>query len=152
MRKFALAAIGIIAMASIGGTIGSAIGGANDGGAVLGVLVAIMLIVTLPALALWIWLGGLPGRIAHARRHANADAIRLCGFVGMVFPVAWIVAIVWAHTEGISIVAKATTEQPLKAVNDVPCPQCGTACPAPARFCGGCGAAVAVEKSWRSLK
>lgn len=39
-----------------------------------------------------------------------------------------------------------------KPALDAECPQCGATCPTSARFCGGCGAALAVETSWRSLK
>ena len=31
---------------------------------------------------LWIWLAGLPGRIAIARKHPEAEAVRLLGYAG----------------------------------------------------------------------
>jgi len=42
-------------------------------------------------------LGGLPGEIARARRHPQAEAISICGWMGIVTLVLWPVAMVWAH-------------------------------------------------------
>jgi hypothetical protein len=42
-------------------------------------------------------LGGLPGEIARARRHPQAEAIGICGWMGIVTLVLWPVAMVWAH-------------------------------------------------------
>jgi hypothetical protein len=39
---------------------------------------------------------GLPGRIAVARRHPEADAVNLMGWVGFVAIVPWIQALIWA--------------------------------------------------------
>lgn len=42
-------------------------------------------------------LGSLPGAIARARNHPQADAISICGWMGIVTLVLWPVAMVWAH-------------------------------------------------------
>lgn len=42
-------------------------------------------------------LGGMPGAIARARRHPQADAIAVCGWMGLITLVMWPVAMVWAH-------------------------------------------------------
>ncbi len=39
---------------------------------------------------------GLPGRIAHARKHPEADAVNLMGWVGFMAVVPWIQALIWA--------------------------------------------------------
>jgi hypothetical protein len=39
---------------------------------------------------------GLPGRIAIARRHPEADAVNLMGWVGFLAVVPWIQALIWA--------------------------------------------------------
>jgi len=39
---------------------------------------------------------GLPGRIAIARNHPEADAVNLMGWVGFVAVVPWIQALIWA--------------------------------------------------------
>ena len=47
--------------------------------------------------AIWLWLAGLPGRIALARKHPEAEAVRLLGYAGLlptVYP--WVQAFIWA--------------------------------------------------------
>ena len=42
-------------------------------------------------------LGRLPGAIARARNHPQADAITICGWMGIVTLVLWPLALVWAY-------------------------------------------------------
>ncbi|MGY0575588.1 DUF3302 domain-containing protein [Bradyrhizobium sp. RDM12] len=42
-------------------------------------------------------LGGLPGAIARARNHPQADAINICGWMGLLTLVLWPLALVWAY-------------------------------------------------------
>lgn len=42
-------------------------------------------------------LGSLPGAIARARGHPQADAVNACGWMGIITIVLWPVAMVWAH-------------------------------------------------------
>jgi uncharacterized membrane protein len=82
---------------------------------------------------------GLPGRIAIARRHPEADAVNIMGWVGFVAIVPWIQAFIWAfkptnvvdiryfpkqeHQDTDQIIAKLTGKPtsnkagPLKAAN-----------------------------------
>lgn len=51
------------------------------------------------ALAVWIFLGMLPGKIARQRQHPQAEAIHICGWMGVItmgllLPLAFI----WAYT------------------------------------------------------
>ena len=39
---------------------------------------------------------GLPGRIAIARHHPEADAVNLMGWIGFLAVVPWIQALIWA--------------------------------------------------------
>ena len=39
---------------------------------------------------------GLPGRMAIARRHPDADAVNLMGWLGFLAVVPWIQAFIWA--------------------------------------------------------
>jgi hypothetical protein len=52
-----------------------------------------------------LWLAGLPGRIAFARKHPDAEAVKLLGWAGFLPVVPWIQAFVWAFkpTETIDI-------------------------------------------------
>ena len=46
---------------------------------------------------LWVWLAGLPGRIAIARKHPEAEAVNLLGWAGLlptIYP--WVQAFIWA--------------------------------------------------------
>ena len=59
----------------------------------------VLIVLALALLALWVILGALPGRIAHARKHPQAEAIAVCGWwgvltMGLLLPVAFI----WAYT------------------------------------------------------
>ena len=43
-----------------------------------------------------VFMAGLPGRIAIARKHPDAEAVRLMGWAGLLFAVPWIQAFIWA--------------------------------------------------------
>jgi Protein of unknown function (DUF3302) len=43
-----------------------------------------------------IFVMGLPGRIAIARRHPEAEAVNLMGYLGFLAVVPWVQAFVWA--------------------------------------------------------
>ena len=48
------------------------------------------------AVLFFVWIAGLPGRIAIARKHPEAEAVKLLGWAGL-FPIApWIQAFIWA--------------------------------------------------------
>lgn len=42
-------------------------------------------------------LGSLPGAIARSRNHPQADAINMCGWMGIITIVLWPLAMVWAY-------------------------------------------------------
>jgi len=59
----------------------------------------VLFVLLLVAVAVWVALGMLPGRIARARNHPQADAITVCGWwgvltMGLLLPLAYI----WAYT------------------------------------------------------
>ena len=60
----------------------------------------ILCVLVATAVAVWIILGMLPGRIARQRKHPQADAIAVCGWwgaitLGLLTPLAFI----WAYTD-----------------------------------------------------
>jgi hypothetical protein len=57
---------------------------------------AAMFIIVAAGLAAAVFILGLPGRIAIARKHPDADAVYLMGWVGFVAIVPWIQALIWA--------------------------------------------------------
>ena len=49
------------------------------------------------AIVFWLFLAGLPGRIALARKHPEAEAVKYLGYAGLlptVYP--WMQALIWA--------------------------------------------------------
>jgi Protein of unknown function (DUF3302) len=57
---------------------------------------AAMAVIVMSGLALAVFILGLPGRIAVARKHPEADAVYLMGWIGFLAVVPWIQAMIWA--------------------------------------------------------
>ena len=55
-----------------------------------------LMVSVLGGLAALVWLAGLPGRIAIARKHPDAEAVKLMGYAGFLPVVPWIQAFGWA--------------------------------------------------------
>ena len=55
-----------------------------------------LFIIVAAGLGTAVFILGLPGRIAIARNHPEADAVNLMGWVGFVAIVPWIQALIWA--------------------------------------------------------
>ncbi len=53
-------------------------------------------VTVLAGLGLAVFVLGLPGRIAIARNHPEADAVNAMGWVGFLAVVPWIQALIWA--------------------------------------------------------
>jgi hypothetical protein len=56
-----------------------------------------LFLIVVAVLSVWVWLAGLPGRIAIARKHPDAEAVKLLGWAGLlptVYP--WVQAFIWA--------------------------------------------------------
>jgi hypothetical protein len=59
----------------------------------------VMIVLILVVLVIAAWLGAAPGKIARKREHPQAEAITICGWLGLItLGPAWIVAMVWAFT------------------------------------------------------
>jgi len=56
----------------------------------------VLAILVAAGLAVAIFVLGLPGRIAIARKHPEADAVYLMGWIGFLAVVPWIQALAWA--------------------------------------------------------
>jgi hypothetical protein len=57
---------------------------------------AVLALLVLSGLISVVWLAGLPGRIAIARKHPDAEAVKLMGYAGFLAAVPWIQAFIWA--------------------------------------------------------
>src|SRR5215831_14495488 len=56
----------------------------------------VLLLCAVLFLFFFIWLAGLPGRIAIARKHPDAEAVKIMGYAGFLPLVPWIQAFIWA--------------------------------------------------------
>jgi len=56
----------------------------------------VLALMGLSSVVLLLWLAGLPGRIAIARKHPEAEAVKLMGWAGFLVVVPWIQAFIWA--------------------------------------------------------
>ena len=60
---------------------------------------AVMLVLLTAAAVLIKIVGALPGKIARGRAHPQAEAINVCGWLGVLtLGLAWPVALIWAYT------------------------------------------------------
>jgi hypothetical protein len=57
---------------------------------------AALFVITAAGLTAAVFILGLPGRIAIARKHPEADAVYLMGWIGFLAVVPWIQALIWA--------------------------------------------------------
>jgi hypothetical protein len=57
---------------------------------------AALFVISATFLGILIFLLGLPGRIAIARNHPEADAVYFMGWIGFLAVVPWIQALIWA--------------------------------------------------------
>jgi hypothetical protein len=56
----------------------------------------VLFLLVLAGLITVVWLAGLPGRIAIARKHPDAEAVKMMGYAGFLAAVPWIQAFIWA--------------------------------------------------------
>ena len=57
---------------------------------------AVLALLVLSGLISVVWLAGMPGRIAIARKHPDAEAVKMMGYAGFLAAVPWIQAFIWA--------------------------------------------------------
>jgi hypothetical protein len=57
---------------------------------------ASLAVIVMSALGLAVFILGLPGRIAIARKHPEAEAVYLMGWIGFLAVIPWIQALMWA--------------------------------------------------------
>ena len=77
-------------------------------------IVGFAILVSLVLLLLWLYtvLAKMPGEIAHERKHPQAEAITVLGWVGLILGVApWLVALVWAYIKTDTAIVAAAPEE-----------------------------------------
>jgi hypothetical protein len=53
-------------------------------------------VAAMSVLVILLWVAGLPGQIAIARKHPEAEAVKIMGYAGFLAVVPWIQAFIWA--------------------------------------------------------
>jgi hypothetical protein len=53
-------------------------------------------VAAMAAIVILLWIAGLPGQIAIARKHPEAEAVKIMGYAGFLAVVPWIQAFIWA--------------------------------------------------------
>jgi hypothetical protein len=67
----------------------------------------------------YVWLAGLPGRIAIARKHPEAEAVKLLGWAGLlptIYP--WVQAFIWAFKPTEIIDIRRFPREDAKAIDE----------------------------------
>jgi hypothetical protein len=65
---------------------------------------AIIVIVVATIVAFLLWLASLPGKIAHARGHAQADAVNVAGWLSLLTLFStWPLALIWAYVRPVAV-------------------------------------------------
>jgi len=54
------------------------------------------LVAAIAGIVILLWVAGLPGQIAIARKHPEAEAVKIMGYSGFLAVVPWIQAFIWA--------------------------------------------------------
>ena len=71
------------------------------------------------AILIYIWIAGLPGRIALARKHPDAEAVKLMGWAGLLPTVLpWIQAFIWAFKPTDIVDIRRFPREEAKAVDE----------------------------------
>jgi hypothetical protein len=85
---------------------------------------------------------GLPGRIAYARRHPDADAVNLMGWLGFLAVVPWMQAFLWAFKPTDTIDIRRTPSMERQAIDKEMARHAGKAAPKTPDGTEGAGAST----------
>ncbi len=81
----------------------------------------VLLVLVIAGVAIWVVLAMLPGKIARERNHPQAEAVKVCGWLGgLTLGLIWPVAIIWAYLRpsGVPIPAEETEGQSLAGLTE----------------------------------
>lgn len=74
----------------------------------------VLLLAALMALVLFIM--GLPGRVAIARKHPHAESVKIMGWMGFLAAVPWLHAFMWAFHDSVTVDLRRFPEEEREAV------------------------------------
>ena len=78
-----------------------------------------LVIIAVIVVLIFFILGALPGRLARERGHPQADAINILGWAGLLLGLLpWLVALIWAYTNPLTVVAATPADAANLAEDD----------------------------------
>ena len=80
-------------------------------------LVALILLLA-AVMALFLFIMGLPGRIAIKRNHPHAEAVKIMGWMGFLAVVPWVHAFMWAFHAGVTVDIRRGPDEEKDAIRD----------------------------------
>jgi hypothetical protein len=86
-------------------------------------------IVGIGTVATLVFILGLPGKIAYARKHPDAEAVNLMGWLGFLAIVPWIQAFFWAFKPTDVVDIRRTPRQEQKAIEEAMAEHAGKPAP-----------------------
>lgn len=80
-------------------------------------LTFVALILLLAAvMGLFLFIMGLPGRIAIKRNHPHAEAVKMMGWMGFLAVIPWVHAFIWAYHDGMTVDIRRLPEGEREAI------------------------------------
>jgi len=76
----------------------------------------VLIVLGASGIVFMIFIAGLPGRIAIARKHPDAEAVNLMGWAGILTVVVWLQAFMWAFKPTNVIDVRRTPTEEKKAI------------------------------------
>lgn len=74
--------------------------------------IIVLLILLFTAVAIWVALAMLPGKIAARRSHPQAEAINIGGWLGAIFGgIFWPIFLIWAFMKPVRITTTGASEE-----------------------------------------
>jgi NADH:ubiquinone oxidoreductase subunit 6 (subunit J) len=74
----------------------------------------VLILVIATAVVVLVVLAMMPGKIAAQRKHPQAEAINVAGWLGMLTGIIWILAMIWAYMKP----ATSDTQQAVEPIED----------------------------------
>jgi Protein of unknown function (DUF3302) len=79
---------------------------------------AVLFVCLVLFLVFLVWLAGLPGNIAIARKHPDAEAVKIMGYAGFLAVVPWIQAFIWAFKPTNIVDIRRSPREEAKAIDE----------------------------------
>ncbi|MCP4328904.1 MAG: DUF3302 domain-containing protein [Alphaproteobacteria bacterium] len=78
----------------------------------------VLVLILIAFMMIFIYIGGLPGKIAMRRRHPHAETVKLMGWIGLFAVLPWIHAFIWAFHDSLTIDVRRFPKEEAKAIDE----------------------------------